>query len=163
MLSVKIPHSRPTPMISVRLCRLCAVEIVKAAFESEVVDPQEIFDDLKPAAGADADPRDFNDSVGSDLLPADQALAAPPQSGGHDAARTNELQGQPTFHEEEPDPRHALEKSGLADDAQEYATNGIARCDHCDVMYPADELVTRSITDGRDWLTLCANCERELS
>jgi hypothetical protein len=138
------------------------VEIVKAAFESEVVDPQEIFDGLTPVAGADADPRGLNDSVGANLHSADQALAAPPQSGEHDAASTDELQGQPTFHEEEPDPRHALEKSGLADDAQEYATNGTWPCERCQVMYPADDLVTRNKTDGCDWLTLCANCEREL-
>jgi hypothetical protein len=137
------------------------VEIVKAAFESEVVDPQEIFDGLTPVAGADADPRGLNDSVGANLHSADQALAAPPQSGEHDAASTDELQGQPTFHEEEPDPRHALEKSGLADDAQEYATNGLVRCDDCGVMYTVDALITRSKTPGRDWFRLCANCERE--
>src|SRR5271170_6991282 len=102
MLSVKIPHSRPTPMISVRLCRLCAVEIVKAAFESEVVDPQEVFDALKPGAGADADPRGIPDSDDADLHPGDQELAASPQSEGNGDARTDEVQGKPAFYTSNP-------------------------------------------------------------
>jgi hypothetical protein len=138
------------------------VEIVKAAFESEVVDPQEIFDGLTPVAGADADPRGLNDSVGANLHSADQALAAPPQSGQHDAARTDEVLGRAELPVDKSHFRDALEPSGLADDAQEYATNGTWPCERCQVMYPADDLVTRNKTDGCDWLTLCANCEREL-
>jgi hypothetical protein len=43
MLPVTMPHSIPPQSAPLFLCRLCTLEIMKAAFSSELIDPSEVL------------------------------------------------------------------------------------------------------------------------
>src|SRR5208337_1643860 len=47
MLGVTMPHSTPPQSAPLFLCRLCVLEIMKSAFQSDLIDPQEVLGDVK--------------------------------------------------------------------------------------------------------------------
>src|SRR5271157_1341958 len=63
MLGVTMPHSTPPQSAPLFLCRLCVLEIMRSAFQSDLIDPQEVLGGVKagdlPDSGAGgADPGD---------------------------------------------------------------------------------------------------------
>src|SRR5208337_150325 len=77
MLGVTMPHSTPPQSAPLFLCRLCVLEIMKSAFQSDLIDPQEVLGDVKagdlPDSGTGgADPGDAGVSA---LVPENQSGA----------------------------------------------------------------------------------------
>src|SRR5208337_1023763 len=80
MLGVTMPHSTPPQSAPLCLCRLCVLEIMKSAFQSDLIDPQEVLGDVKAGDLSDsgaggADPGDAGVSA---LVPENQSGAGDP-------------------------------------------------------------------------------------
>src|SRR5208337_639761 len=81
MLGVTMPHSTPPQSAPLFLCRLCVLEIMKSAFQSDLIDPQEVLGDVKA--------RDLPDSGAGGAHPGDAgvpALVPEDQPGDRDSA-----------------------------------------------------------------------------
>ena len=53
MLDVMMPHSTPPQSAPMYLCRLCVLEVMKAAFRSDLIDPREVFPDAPVSSSTD--------------------------------------------------------------------------------------------------------------